>query len=115
PAEETAALTTTWDKLLGRAVAAATGRQFLDRLKTRKAKVGEKFDRAAKQFEPETVGIAATTNVPVADDVARVPRPAVPQPQPKARPTQEQSDTFARLMQAKRKALEERDAAKDES
>ena len=112
----TAVLTTTWDKLRGRAIATATatGPQFLERLQTRKAQVGEKFDRAAKRFEAETVGAAVTTHVPLADDVARVTRPVAPPP-PKTKPTAEQPDTFARLMEAKRKALEERDAAKDES
>jgi uncharacterized membrane protein len=114
PAEVKTALTATWEKLRGRAVVASGAPQFLERLQTRKVQVGEKFGKATKRFEAEPVPAGATTHVPVADDVARVVRPVAPPP-PKVKLTADQPDTFARLMQAKRKALEERDAAKDES
>jgi uncharacterized membrane protein len=113
PVEVVAFSKTTWDKLRGRAVAAAGAPQFLERLQNRKAKVGEAIVRGSRRFDGEAVGAASAAHVPVADEVSRVSRPAAPRAQPKAPTVQEAPDTFARLMQAKRKALEERDAGKD--
>jgi hypothetical protein len=104
PAEASAAFNTIWDRTRGRRTAEELTPEFLARLKTRKAEVGEKIDKgkATRRFEGELPEGAAL--LPGAD-AAVAPPPRAPQrPQPKA--TDATGDDYAaRLLRAKRKAM----------
>jgi hypothetical protein len=82
---------------------------FLERLQTRKAKVGESIakEKAAKRFEA-TPG-APTATLP--DVIAASPKPAETpkKPTPAKKPAEAKDDFATRLMRAKKKAMEERD------
>jgi uncharacterized membrane protein len=102
-----------WARLRGLAPAAATP-QFLDRLQSRKAQVGEVLEKgkAARRFEP---GDAPATAPPVVSDAPLAPpRPAPKSAAPKVGPEgeQEPADFASRLLRAKRRAMEERDRDK---
>jgi hypothetical protein len=110
PAEAAAAATKLWGKLRGRAEAIVATPAFIERLKNRKAQVGETIDRSARRFDAEG---APPAGAPTATaDAAAPPRPAPPKPPKLQRPTTQApaDDAFARLMRAKKKALEDRDA-----
>jgi uncharacterized membrane protein len=101
-----------WARLRGRASAAAETPQFLDRLKSRKAQVGEALDkgRAARRFEPEALASGARQPPEAAPaqgaNVLRSPPPPTrPEPKPEVTP----EDYASRLMRAKKRAMEERD------
>jgi hypothetical protein len=85
---------------------------FLERLHSRKARVGQSLDqsRASRRFEAETTATAP----PGADETSRTPpqRP-MPRPAPAAKPQESMDDFASRLMRAKRRAMEERDKKKD--
>jgi hypothetical protein len=110
PAEASAAAVKLWERLRGRADAAASSPQFIERLKNRKAQVEETLGRSTRRFEAGEER-AAPSPVATADTMA-TNRPAPPpQPRPAAPASQPQEDdAFARLMKAKKKALGDRDA-----
>src|SRR5207249_3016793 len=119
--EVTAVAQTWWDRLRGRHTAAPRAAEFFDRLKSRKAEVGEalqKSTKAARRFDGEGGPVVAPPGAeatPAPSDQPRrpAPRPATPGgvgPQAEKAP----QDYASRLMQAKRKAMEERDKKKEE-
>jgi hypothetical protein len=97
-----------WQRLRGQAEERDEAPQFLERLKSKKAEVGATFDRAVRRFEPEET--PETPTVQTADS-AMTARPVAPPPRPKPKTESESTtdDAFARLMRAKKKALEERE------
>jgi Mg-chelatase subunit ChlD len=114
----TAAAVAAWDRQRGRTAAAAREPEYIDRLKARKAQVGEAIDqgkKAARRFEGGEAPAAAPP--PGADEAAArpaaAPRPAAPRPKPAAEGGQE-GDYLSRLKKAKKRAMEERDKEKDE-
>jgi hypothetical protein len=102
------AAVTLWGKLRRQEVREETT-VFLERLQTRKAKVGESMEKekAARRFESSA---ASPTAVPEAAPSAPEPVRTPPKPAPPAKKAAEGKDDFAsRLMRAKKKAMEERD------
>ncbi len=102
-----------WERLRGRAPAATKEDAFLERLKSRKAQVGETIEqeKAKKRFE------AAAGTAPVVADAGAMGLPTSQPAQPKAPPPtapkpQEKEDYASRLLKAKRRALEDRDKEK---
>jgi uncharacterized membrane protein len=111
PVVAIAAAQRVWDHLRGVAAPREVAAEFFDRLRSRKAQVGQTLDqsRAARRFEGE----AASAPPPGADESKPVPvqRPA---PRTASAAQQEQKDDFAsRLMRAKRRAMEEREKKKE--
>jgi uncharacterized membrane protein len=106
PARLVATAGTVWERLRGRAVAAASP-QFLDRLKSRKAQVEEARDRskATRRFE----GSAAPPPPPEAVGPTPPPasRPASPPPPPPAK--EEPGDFASRLLRAKKRVWKDKD------
>lgn len=116
PHEVAASAGRLWARLRGRAVAAEATPQFLDRLKTRKARIGETLERtrAATRFEPaEAQAVAAPAG---ADEAVAAPRQPVvrPKPPPQVAPEapKEPEDFASRLMKAKKRVWEEREKEK---
>jgi uncharacterized membrane protein len=108
PSEAFATASHWWDRLRGRRVTTET--PFLERLRSRKAAVGETLnkDRSTRRFEGESTGAVAPEGADVAEErpVTRpAPKPAAPEPTG--------DDFAARLMRAKKKAMEDRER-KDE-
>jgi len=103
PAEARAWAERTWAKLRGRQPA-PSGEQFLERLRSKKEQVATTLerDRTARRFEAPAVSVSPP---PPPADTPTAPR-QVP-PTPSVEPAGE--DAFARLMRAKREALERRD------
>jgi uncharacterized membrane protein len=100
-----------WDKMRGRQVATASAGAFLDRLKSRKAQVGETLEKekATRRFEGTPASPTAVDAGATAMTEAPKPRTAPP-PRPAERT---QPETYAeRLMRAKKRALEDRDKEK---
>jgi hypothetical protein len=101
-----------WERMRGRATAAAPIPEFLARLQSRKAQVGETLGkgRASRRFEAE--GPVAPPPVVGEASLARPQRPA-PRPTPTSQigPEREQEaqDYASRLMRAKKRAMEDRD------
>lgn len=112
PAVVWALATDRWQRLRGQEVAEATT-VFLERLRSRKAEVGESFEKkkAAKRFEGEGAPVGT---IPEADVAASTPADAKkPAPSRIAPEKKEEAADFAsRLMRAKKKAMEERDKDK---
>jgi Mg-chelatase subunit ChlD/uncharacterized membrane protein len=113
-----AAAVATWERLRGRNAAADRVPEYIDRLKARKAQVGEALGqgkKAARRFEGGESPAAPPP--PGADEAApkpaAAPRPAAPRPRPAAEGGQE-GDYLSRLKKAKKRAMEERDKPKDE-
>lgn len=102
-----------WERLRGQASAQEPLPEFIERLKSRKAQVGESIDKkkATKKFEAAegTTTATAPTVAPVATPEAK-PKPAVPAKSEKKK--EEDADFATRLMRAKKKAMEERDKDK---
>ena len=100
---------TLWDKLRGRASVEETLPEYIQRLKSRKAQVGETMDKekAAKKFEP-------AAGMPSAEIPTVVPVKPIEKPKPVEKPKAEEApeDFATRLMRAKKKAMEERDKDK---
>jgi uncharacterized membrane protein len=107
PAEVSAASVTLWERLRGRAQAAATT-PFLERLQNRKVQVEESLGRAARRFDAGEQPVV--TQVETADEVSR-PRRETPAAAgaPKQAEAPTADDAFARLMKAKKKALGDND------
>jgi uncharacterized membrane protein len=103
-----------WDRLRGTAVPREAAAEFFERLRSRKAQVGQAIDqgRAARRFEADE---AATASAPPGAEEARPVVPQRPTTQPPAtKPAgQEQEDFASRLMRAKRRAMEEREKRKE--
>jgi uncharacterized membrane protein len=108
PREVTSAAKKYWQRLRGQAEERDEAPQFLERLKSKKAEVGAKFDRAVRRFESEEAPEVPTVQTA---DSAVTARPVVPppRPKPKAEPESTTDDAFARLMRAKKKAWEDRE------
>ncbi len=114
PLEVATAATRAWEKLRGRAEATSATPQFIERLQNRKAQVGETLERSTRRFDAGEAPPAAPT-VATADTAAAA-RPVAPPASaapPPTSATSETDDTFARLMKAKKKALEEREPGKE--
>jgi hypothetical protein len=109
PGEAKSAAVKYWQHLRGQAQERDESPQFLERLKSKKAQVGQTIERATRRFESEET--PATGVVQTADSAvtARPTQPSPPRPKPQAEPEQATDDAFERLMRAKKKALEERD------
>ncbi len=103
-----------WGQLRGQAAAVRTA-EFLDRLQSRKARVGETIEkgRSERRFE---AGDAPVAPPPAVGEVLP-PRPAPkPTQEPKAGAKEdEQADPMSRLLRAKRRAMEDRDRDKGKS
>lgn len=93
-----------WDGLRGRRKE-KTGGDFLERLQSKKSVVAAELEevRSTRRFEARDDWAAPP---PEAVDVAETPPPRPDRPPPTAEPAAD--DAFARLMKAKRKALDER-------
>jgi uncharacterized membrane protein len=107
PAAVGATLSNWWEAMRGRREAVVQTPEFLERLRSRKAEVGESIvrERARRRYEGEG---AAGAPPPGADDVSALPKPTS-RPQP-AVPAPEAADDYAaRLMKAKRKAIEDKE------
>jgi uncharacterized membrane protein len=116
PVQVAAAAQGLWDRLRGTAAPREVAAEFFDRLRSRKALVGQALDqgRAARRFEGDE-GIVATAP-PSAEDARPLPeRQPPPRPaQPAPPSTEEEAGDFAsRLMRAKRRAMQEREKRKD--
>jgi hypothetical protein len=101
-----------WDRLRGVSAPREVAAEFFDRLRSRKAQVGQTLDqsRAARRFEAE----ATSAPPPGADEAKAMPVQQGPGPRTPSPAPQEQKEDFAsRLMRAKRRAMEEREKKKD--
>ncbi|MCI0458356.1 MAG: VWA domain-containing protein [Gemmataceae bacterium] len=111
PAKLAAAAQEGWAQLRGQA-SAGRGPQFLDRLQSVKAQVGEtiKKETATRRFEGGDAPAVAPP--PGAGEVPLSPPPA-PKPAAPTKPAaKEEGDFASRLLRAKRRAMEERDRDK---
>jgi len=103
-----------WERLRGREPVTTKADAFMERLKSRKAQVGESIEKekAQKRFE------ATAGATPIVSDAGATgmtqeqgkPKPPPP-PKPGAKP-KEAEDYATRLMKAKKRALEDRDKEK---
>jgi len=116
PSEVVRAAGRGWERLRGQSAGVAETPQFLERLKTRKAQIGEALERsvAARRFEA-----AETTAGPAPPGAHEMPAsPATPQVKPAVparsdlQPEEEQTDYASRLLKAKQRVWEERDKDK---
>lgn len=105
-----------WGRLRGIRPQAEQAPQFLDRLKTRKSRIGEDLEKtkATRRFEGGEVPAEAppgATDIPAAP---AQPKQRQPQQKPKIAAEQEEeaADFASRLMRAKKKVWEERDKDK---
>ena len=112
PAAAWAGTVALWGKIR-RQEAPETTTVFLERLQTRKAKVGESIEKqkAAKRFAPAEG--AAPSHVAEAAQAGVKPAEPPKKPAPAKKLAEEKEADFAtRLMRAKKKALEDRDKPK---
>ena len=112
PSDWVAPAVRVWQRLRGQAVAAPATPQFLDRLKSKKAEIGESMekDKATTRFEA-TPGAPLSPPPPGAHTA---PPPATQRPTTKpggVAPTsgEDPADFASRLMKAKKRAMEDRD------
>jgi len=102
----------TWQRLRGQAASDEKMPEYIERLKSRKASVGETMDKqkAAKKFERTPGGKTADAPIIATSAPSEKPKPT---PQKKAEKQPDKEEDFAtRLMRAKKKAMEERDKDK---
>ena len=106
--------TTVWARLRGQAVEEQQT-ATLERLRSRQAMVGEaiKKEAATRRFEAPDDAPVPTTAVPTARASADPSRPKAAAPAPAAKKEEEAGDFAARLMKAKKRAMEEREKKKD--
>ncbi|MBL8992068.1 MAG: hypothetical protein JNM63_01925, partial [Spirochaetia bacterium] len=101
----------TWKKWRGQTLASEASPEYIERLKSRKAQVGSSIDKqkAAKKFEQ-----AEATVIAEPPKVAPEPPPVEKKPKPPVikEPPKEEGDFAARLMRAKKKAMDDRDKEK---
>lgn len=105
-----------WEKLRGRAAAVEASPQFLDRLKSRKAQIGETLEKArsAQRFDADTAA-PISAPPPGADETSSAPAPLTrARPAPGVAPDkqEEAADFASRLMKAKKRVWEEREKDK---
>ncbi|HEV3263832.1 MAG TPA: VWA domain-containing protein [Gemmataceae bacterium] len=117
PSEASVAARRLWGRLRGQAPAAEETPQFLDRLKSRKAQIGESLERtrAAQRFD---AGGGPAVAPPGADQPSQQPArqpPPRPAPQQRVGPEAEQeaADYASRLLRAKKRVWQDRDKDKD--
>ncbi|HMF11373.1 MAG TPA: hypothetical protein VKE94_03680, partial [Gemmataceae bacterium] len=101
-----------WDRLRGTAAPREAAAEFFERLRSRKAQIGQSLEqgRSAQRFEGEATSAPPP---PGADETrpAAEPRPA---PRPAApQPSEPKEDYASRLMRAKQRAMEEREKRKE--
>jgi uncharacterized membrane protein len=112
------AVVATWDRLRGRNVAADKAPEYIDRLKARKARVGEAIGQGGKAARRFEAGDAPAAAPPGADEAKprpeAAPRPAAPRPRQTADAGQEAGDYLSRLKKAKKRAMQERDKEEGE-
>lgn len=115
PAKVASTASATWQRLRGRAVAMVQSPEFFDRLKSRKAQVGETLVKvkAERRFEAGDEPVAPPPGG------ADMPPPAAPPPRPTATPSVtpekeegEAADFGSRLLKAKRRVWKEREKEK---
>ncbi len=116
PAEVAVAAQKVWERLRGRARAAESAPQFLERLKSRKAQVSEALDkaRAARRFDVEEKATVAAppgaSEAPIAAGQQPISRSAKPKIEPEK---EEEADDYAsRLLKAKKRVWQDRDPEK---
>jgi hypothetical protein len=118
PAEVATAGQRVWNRLRGHAETASQTVQYFDRLKSRKAQVGEMMEQQARSGRRFEGGEAPVTAPPSAADLTA----AAPRPAPKLVPTQlgpesqrpaEATDYASRLLKAKKRVWQEREQDKD--
>ncbi len=107
-----AAVVATWDRLRGRNAAADRVPEYIDRLRARKAQVGEAIGqgkKAGRRFEGGDAPAAPPP--PGADEAAPRPEaaPRRPAPRPLTEAGKEAGDYLSRLKKAKKRAMEDRD------
>jgi uncharacterized membrane protein len=117
PDEVSTAAQRLWERLRRRASTAAATPQFIDRLQTRKAQVGQELDqlRAARRFEPGERTAEASSGAQEMT-AAQAGTPATrPKPQPRIAPEsqQEATDYASRLMKAKQRVWQDRKEEKE--
>jgi uncharacterized membrane protein len=110
------AVTAAWDRLRGRMAASEAVPEFFDRLRTRKAAIGQALEtggaKAAKRFDADDAPTTTAAPPPGADAAPTAPpiqRPARPKVQ---EPAAEGGDFLGRLKKAKKRAMQ--DHEKDE-
>ncbi len=107
----------TWDRLRGRSAAADRAPEYIDRLRARKAQVGEAIGQGKKAARRFDAGEGAPTAAPPPGADEAKPRPE-PGPRPATQrpkqPAGQEADYLSRLKQAKKRAMEERDKDKGE-
>ncbi len=113
-----AAVVATWDRLRGRNAAADRVPEYIDRLKARKAQVGEAIGQGKKAARRFDAGDAPPAAPPPGAGEAKPAPTASPRPAPQ-RPKQgaeagQEGDYLSRLKKAKKRAMEEREKEKDE-
>jgi len=114
-----AAVVATWDRLRGRNAAADRVPEYIDRLKARKAQVGEAIGQGKKAARRFDGGDAPAAAPPPGADEARPrpeasPRPTAPRPRQSADAGAEGGDYLSRLKKAKKRAMEDREKEPDE-
>jgi uncharacterized membrane protein len=94
-----------WDTLRGRVVE-KSGEKFLERLQSKKVEVASALEKskATRRYEAPTEPVELPTGAEFTPSIGKPPPPKLVKP---AEPTAD--DAFARLMQAKKKALEDRE------
>jgi hypothetical protein len=116
PSEWGAGAMKVWTYLRGHRETESTTPQFLDRLKSKKAEIGDELEkaRAATRFEP-TPDMPIGAPPPSAIDAPAAPPPSKPTKAPSNAPSgeEEKADFTSRLMKAKKKAMEDRDKKKE--
>ncbi len=111
PSEAATTMGNWWSRLRGRGTT-TTATPFLERLRSRKVEVADALgrERGARRFEGESTAAEAPAGADVATELpSPKPRPAPPSTAPAESP----EDFAARLMKAKRKAMEDRDKKKE--
>ncbi|HZZ78951.1 MAG TPA: VWA domain-containing protein [Gemmataceae bacterium] len=102
-----------WDRLRGRAVAEEKLPAYIERLKSRKATVGESLEKqkAAKKFETAEGAKPADAPTIASASVPEKPKETPKKQEPK-KDKEKEEDFASRLMKAKKKAMEDRDKDK---
>jgi hypothetical protein len=118
PSEVVAAGQRVWDRLRGHAAAAVQTVQYFDRLKSRKAQVGEMIEQQARATRRYEGGEAPVAAPPGAAEMAPTTKPA-PKPTPaklgpEAQSQAEAADYASRLLKAKKRVWQEREQGKDQ-
>jgi uncharacterized membrane protein/Mg-chelatase subunit ChlD len=116
PLQVTMAVQRYWERLRGQSATATAAPQFLDRLKSRKAAIGETLGKTKAQARFESGAAPPPSTAPTGADEAPAPGPSAA-PRPLSRPggvapdaPQEQpADYASRLMKAKKRVWEDRD------